>query len=196
MAHVLRSGQVEVAEGFPVAVRPDALAVAALLPPPEYDMWSSGESVLVGQERVTIPYRIYNPLPPARNVDRLRPTAVTIYRCVYSRHHDGRVREQHIRALVGNKELWVTPISSNRSVSMSSRYLSSSLTWSKVSTSANPRTASLATFAATNPDFLQLTEQRATSYWNCYYRSEFSTRAEFPAIRALATIRRLQPADG
>jgi hypothetical protein len=41
-----------------------------------------------------------------------------------------------------------------------------------------------ALFLRENPDFLRLTTNRATSYWNEYYRK----REDYPALRAIATL--------
>jgi hypothetical protein len=43
-------------------------------------------------------------------------------------------------------------------------------------------------FVAANEAFMQLTEQRAISYWSAYYRQDFS-RTSYPALVALAKLR-------
>lgn len=43
-------------------------------------------------------------------------------------------------------------------------------------------------FASENLAFLATTKRRATSYWDCYYRSEYKQLAEFPNYRALSVL--------
>jgi hypothetical protein len=42
----------------------------------------------------------------------------------------------------------------------------------------------LHSFAADNPDFIVLTEQRATSYWECHYRRPHLYRDTYPGLLA------------
>jgi hypothetical protein len=50
---------------FPTALRDDVLAVARVMPHPGYPALKRRERVLVQGEAIEIPYRIYNPEPPA-----------------------------------------------------------------------------------------------------------------------------------
>jgi hypothetical protein len=43
-------------------------------------------------------------------------------------------------------------------------------------------------FFRANRAFMALTEQRAISYWSCYYRHDFA-RVEYPALVALDKLR-------
>lgn len=44
-------------------------------------------------ERVDIPYRIYNPEPAAEVADALPAIERDVLACLYTRHHDGYVRQ-------------------------------------------------------------------------------------------------------
>lgn len=46
----------------------------------------------------------------------------------------------------------------------------------------------LADFARENPKFMALTRQRATSYWDCYFRRHFPSLQTYPAMRTLNAI--------
>ena len=37
-------------------------------------------------------------------------------------------------------------------------------------------------FVAENPEFLELTRQRATSYWDCYHRGAYPKKADYPGL--------------
>lgn len=43
-------------------------------------------------------------------------------------------------------------------------------------------------FLAGNPGFLALTSQRVTSYWNCYYRSKYPDRRDYPGHTLLLSL--------
>ena len=44
-------------------------------------------------------------------------------------------------------------------------------------------------FLVENEEFLDLTRQRVASYWNCYYRSHYFIRADYPGFRLLSSLR-------
>ena len=46
----------------------------------------------------------------------------------------------------------------------------------------------LSDFARENPKFMAITRQRATSYWDCYFRCRFRSLQTYPAITALDAI--------
>ena len=53
-------------------------------------------------------------------------------------------------------------------------------------------------FVTSNPGFLEITEQRVISYWNCYYRRRWPNLArvdpgpeDYPGFRVLARLRRV-----
>lgn len=52
---------------------------------------------------------------------------------------------------------------------------------------------SLCDFARENPRFMAITRQRATSYWDCYFRSSFGSLQTYPAITALNGIEAMAP---
>jgi hypothetical protein len=65
--------------------------------------------VCVDEELVSIPYRIYNAELSHDTQQRLSPAQRTVMACMYTRHHDGYVRQRHLEAIVGQAETWVAP---------------------------------------------------------------------------------------
>jgi hypothetical protein len=43
-------------------------------------------------------------------------------------------------------------------------------------------------FAAENPQFIALTGQRATSYWDCYHRRRHPALADYPGYRLVVAL--------
>jgi hypothetical protein len=137
---------------------------------------------VVGDERLCAPYRIYNPTPRPKALARLEPVQRTVLECVFSRHHDGHVRQAAIRALLHTPEPWVVPFV----VRLAGEYVVEISTDICEALEAQTPAAHL-DFAAANESFMASMSAKATSYWNCYYRTRFA-RAEYPGLRALALI--------
>ena len=140
--------------------------------------------IVVNGERLRIPARIYNGEPDWEWVRSSGALEESLVGCLYSRHHDGHVRERalgHIRTL---GEPWVAPFI----IQLLGEYVIEVVERAAALLATCP-TASLVAFLRENPGFLHLTTARATSYWNEYYRDRFPERAEYPALVVLADLR-------
>ena len=136
--------------------------------------------VSTGGGLVAIPQRIYNHEP--RSFRALSETQQLMFHCVYSRHHDGFVRQKHLRALLESREDWVSPFV----VRLIGEYVLPIVQdiHAAIATSSVQRER-LARFASENPLFMELTRQRAVSYWNAYYRHDYPHAIDYPGIAAL-----------
>jgi hypothetical protein len=63
----------------------------------------------VAGEPVVIPYRVYNPVLPPHLASGLSRTERDVTAAIYSRHHDGHVRQRALRALLDCDEPWTAP---------------------------------------------------------------------------------------
>jgi hypothetical protein len=95
----------------------------------------------------------------------------TILRCLYTRHHDGFVRQRAVEGLLQAKQPWVVPFV----VRLVGEYVLEIVeTIAAGLDLSDAGTRQLyGEFVATNPAFMMLTRQRATSYWSVYYRDRF-----------------------
>jgi hypothetical protein len=132
--------------------------------------------------RLLIPYRIYNPPPAFRSV---ASDALPFVSTIYTRHHDGHVRQASTGIALSNWHSWMSPFV----VQLMSEYVveiaNDIVTW--LATAPDPARDHLQRFAAGNPAFIAISRARATSYWNEYYRGEFQVR-EYPPLVALREI--------
>jgi hypothetical protein len=143
-------------------------------------------NVTVEGEVLAIPERIYNREPTS--AIGLSHRQQLIQRCIYSRHHDGFVRQRHLKAILSSREGWLSPFV----MRLVGEYVLPIVQDIQKAVAADPgEREALARFAAENPAFLELTRQRAISYWNEYYRREYPRPADYPG---LATIVALQMA--
>ena len=56
-----------------------------------------------------ISYRVYNPAPPASYASGLSRTEQVVTAAIYSRHHDGLVRQRALATLLDFDEPWTAP---------------------------------------------------------------------------------------
>jgi hypothetical protein len=102
----MSSSNLNLVEAFPSAVRADALVAISALP--EVSTTSYSFSVSVGPETLTIPYRIYHDVTLIQSRE-LTETQGGLLSCLLTRHHDGFVREQHLRKILGSMDAWIPP---------------------------------------------------------------------------------------
>jgi hypothetical protein len=100
---------------FPARLAPVVTGVAASFPkapwPPHGSVTETGSrtwpGLVVAGEPVVIPDRIYNPSP--RFFRRLGHVEKLVVAGIYSRHHDGFVRQRWLGMLLEADEPWVAP---------------------------------------------------------------------------------------
>jgi hypothetical protein len=148
-------------------VRDDAHTVVSGLPNARL---SGSFSVQVDGEPLTIPYRIYSPEPPAGDVSSLSSTQQTLLHCLYTRHHDGFVRQRHLERVLGSDRSWVVPYVVQLVGEYVVEILIAIAERLDVATPGTPERLRYGRFVAENRAFFELTASRVTSYWNCYYR--------------------------
>ncbi|NGN91298.1 hypothetical protein G5C66_00910 [Nocardioides sp. KC13] len=147
--------------------------------------------ITVGGEPVEIPYRVYNPVPSNRVAPEGSQATVAVD-CLYTRHHDGFVRQQALRRVLRFEQAWIIPFV----VQLLGEYVIEICEdiHGFVVRDLPRRPAmvrGLRSFVTENSDFFTLTELRATSYWACYYRSTHLYRDTYPAMLALKAMRDL-----
>ncbi|WP_431783048.1 hypothetical protein [Streptomyces chumphonensis] len=146
--------------------------------------------VEVQGETVAIPSRIYNEEPGADLERPLAGSQHVISHCLYSRHHDGWVRQRHLEQIVASGEPWVVPFV----VQLAGEYvleileaIGRGLPGLAVPGSAQRRL--YGEFIARNPAFFARTERRVVSYWSCYYRWKYGAFETYPGCLLLEAFR-------
>lgn len=149
---------------FPASVRDEALRMAAALP--ESSLKTDPFSVHIGGETILIPYRVYHD-PALINSAVLTPLQAELLDCLLTRHHNGFVREKHLKNIVHSTHEWIPPFL----VQLVGEYVVEILNeiW-KNAGDLDPRL--YGQFLRENALFFALTKQRVVSYWDCYYRRQ------------------------
>jgi hypothetical protein len=176
----------DLSEAFPRSLRSSVRVVLGTLLDGAHLQQRSPDDIgiiTLGGDQLRIPARIYNPEPDWTWVRSLGPIEQSIVACMYTRHHDGHVRERALAHISTLNEAWVAPFV----IQLLGEYVIELVEQAASLLEQQPKSA-CALFLRENPDFLHLTTDRATSYWNEYYRQRFRKREDYPALRAIATL--------
>lgn len=175
-------GVERIAAAFPSQLAADVAAVCAVVPPATTQRPTPADigAITLAGERLRIPQRIYWAEPTENAARSLRERERLILSAIYSRHHDGFVRERALREVIRSREQFVQPFI----VQLLGEYVLEIIQIIEAEL-PEPILADYAAFLEGNVEFLELTRARATSYWNAYARSQFPRLREYPALRVL-----------
>ncbi|MFE3446030.1 hypothetical protein ACFXNW_23630 [Nocardia sp. NPDC059180] len=153
--------------------------IAQILPPAHLEPAGSF-AVRVEGEDLTIPYRLYNAELAEDVFGRLSARQTKILHCLYTRHHDGRVRQHHLNRIIEATDPWIVPYV----VQLVGEYvldivISIQQRLTALDEPGTPHRLAYGRFCVANTEFLHLTSQRVSSYWDCYYRDRY-LRRDYP----------------
>lgn len=181
-AHVLEGA-------FPSRLAGDVRAVLALVPDAGFAPVLPFEVEVQG-ETVTIPSRIYSEEPGTDLQRPLTPLQQVILHCLYTRHHDGLVRQRNLEQIVASDEPWVVPFV----MQLAGEYVLEILEAISrglpgLFTPGSAQRRLYGEFIARNPAFFARTERRVVSYWSCYYRWNYGAFGTYPGSVLLEAFR-------
>jgi hypothetical protein len=165
---------------FPTAVSVDVTRLAAVLDPQVGYPTTEPFAVACEREAIQIPYRIYRPVIPDGVFASLPPGDRLIAACWFTRHDDGYVREQFLRALPAFDRSWVVAYV----VSLCGEYVAELLEYIWERRDLFER-AVLAEWLRENEAFYARTRRRIASYWDCYYRSQHPLFSSYVGSRLI-----------
>ena len=185
------------ARAFPARLAPSVTSVMQSLPaarfgpsrPVTASYSRAWAGLVVAGEPVVIPYRVYNPVPSPHLASGLSRAERDVTAAIYSRHHDGHVRQRALRALLDRDEPWTAPFIVQLLGEYVIQICADIEKFTQMELPARPAMqASLSAFLRQNPCFAELTRQRAISYWSCYHRALHASRDTYPALTALSRL--------
>ena len=199
-ARAIVSGVTEtLLRAFPSRLHSAALEVFRLLPAsnhePAGDIATSYTracpDLRLASEPVSIPYRIFNPRPEQALVQGLDDQRSLVLSCIYTRHHDGHIRQEFASRILASEDLCIIPFV----VQLLGEYVIEICAdverFARESLLTRPAMRQgFAAFLADNPRYTALTERRATSYWSCYHRRQYPSRKTYPGLAALDALRK------
>lgn len=125
-------------------------------------------SVSLNSETIRLPTRLYFDELDSGVYGTLNEVQQTIVDCIYTRHHNGFVRQNHLKRLSGTSFDFVRPfvIQLLGEYVIEILYVVDKVIYSKT-------IDSYASFLRENPVYWKQTQSRVVSYWNEYYRNDF-----------------------
>lgn len=124
--------------------------------------------VLLNGEKVQIPYRVYFNAPHKEKEAKLSQCQKDILNCIYTRHHNGRVRQQSLEKLKNSSSYWITPYR----IQLLGEYV-----YEIYETLSNQLNDSILDnckqFLEENPKYGQKTFNRVISYFGIYYKWDY-----------------------
>ncbi len=192
------SYQERLTRAFPLTLRNEVLEVCKYLPLENNHVQLAGGhfnivdnlitednfSVVVEGESLTIPYRVYFNEPTLVHEKNLSELQRTIVNAVYTRHHNGLIRQKRLQKLVNRKDYWLTPFATR----LLGEYVYEII--QELKHHINEHTFPMyGKFAGENPKFWQQTESRVISYWNEYFRHSNPQLKEYVGFQLTNSIK-------
>jgi len=124
--------------------------------------------IVFEKDVLNIPARIYTDERQLNNLSKLTSRQKEIVYCLYSRHHDGFVREKCLKKFVTSSNLFTAPYI----LQLLGEYVIEIIDVIYLNRE-NIDHDNLVAYILENPDHYERTKQRVYSYWNCYYRKAY-----------------------
>lgn len=174
-----------------------AKPTGSLLSPTSTDSQGHPYTILLEGHELSIPYRMYNDVIwPAAIPEVLSPSQRTVLGCMYTRHHDGGVRQRWLREIIASDEDFVVPFV----ILLAGEYVVEIITdvcktlGSELEDPRSETARRYGRFLASNPGFHFLIRQRVASYWDCYHRRRYLSPQHYPGHVLLADLDRVAQA--
>ena len=133
-------------------------------------------------QTINIPYRIYYDEPVQQN---LTDTETFLLDCIFTRHHNGYVREKRLRRIITSDNYLATPFIAQ----LLGEYVIEILTAIKDNLSSTLLN-NLIKLKADNPKFFVMTQKRVQSYWVCYYKWTVPKKIDYVGFQILNTMKK------
>ena len=117
---------------------------------------------------LTIPSRIYTDESQLNHLGKLTPKQREMVYCLYSRHHDGYVRERCLKEFITSDSYFTAPYI----LQLLGEYVIEIIEVI-YNNRSNINHNNLVTYILENPVHYEKTKQRVYSYWAVYYRSVY-----------------------
>lgn len=144
--------------------------------------YSDCEAFRVSGNILSIPYRIYYDEPGQSELSSLTCEQQIILHALYTRHHNGYVRESHITTLIAheNDHVWTTPYLM-LPVGEYVKEILEVIYDNHSSLNGN----FIRTFFSENPWLYRTIQSRVASYWDCYYRRKYPEKQHYVGFQLL-----------
>lgn len=167
----------ELVKAFPPELEEDAMRVLSRISQASKLDFSSCFEVHYKGSRLMIPERIYNNELSLSHYQSLTDRQQIVVDCLFTRHHDGFIREKHLKKIIhqcGDYNGWILPYI----IRLTGEYVIEILKVIKENVGHIDKNV-IKDFITENPRFYQTIESRVVSYWDCYYRREYPDKTDY-----------------
>ncbi|MER2106919.1 MAG: hypothetical protein ABS949_08255 [Solibacillus sp.] len=171
----------ELTKAFPCILKEDVQLVLAMLQVRNKEQ--ACFHVTIQGEVCLIPERVYFIELPEVQYELLTPRQQLLTSCLFTRHHDGFVRQRHVTRILQTEEAWVLPYV----IRLLGEYVVEILYVIKKHLHQIDR-AILLQFIKENQAFYSLQKARVASYWNGYYRGDFPKKTDYVGFQMIGYI--------
>lgn len=135
------------------------------------------EEISVFGELVHIPSRVYSiePMSQLRGNDL---ACLPVLSCIYTRHHNGFIRQKYLQNIIGLQDIWVAPYV----LQLVGEYVVEIIEVIQGNLSSIPQKNCIELLKM-NSKFAEVLRQRIISYWDCYYRFAYPTFSDYPGFK-------------
>ena len=155
-------------KAFPVEIRGEVNSLLTKFAVETKHSTSGFEIVVIRQEKLEIPQRIYYNPPYSLTNSEFTQKEQEILNCVFSRHHNGFIRQKAIQNIIASSNNWTIPYI----VKIIGEYVVEILKDIDNNFEVINK-SNLILFVQQNLEFYNRTRSRVGSYWNCYFRQQF-----------------------
>ncbi|WP_391559203.1 hypothetical protein [Robertmurraya sp.] len=169
---------------FPSCLRNDVQAVLNLIPQTSELTYTPDFSEVIScGETLYIPERIYYDEPSSTLIDTLPFNQQKILHTLYTRHHNGFVREAKVKEIIrfANEDIWIIPYL----IKLVGEYVIEILQVFKENLYLIDF-EKIKVFLSENAKFYQTIESRVISYWDCYYRHRYPKKEDYVGFDILS----------
>lgn len=134
-------------------------------------------------EPLLLPARVYYDAAVLNEACEREGLAGTIALCLGTRHYNGFLRQACVTRLLGCEQYWAVPFV----LQLLGEYVVEVILPIEAFLKSGAGQA-VRDFVAENARYMVTLEKRALSYWDCYYRQQFSDKQDYPGIRAISAL--------
>lgn len=170
---------------FPSYLNEDFEIVHGLLPPAQLPPFLRNHFSYIGMEKVITDCRIYNPWP-VQSLS-ISENQSKILKALYTKHHDGYIREKCLHSILGFDDEWIPPFVFH----LLGEYVIGIVDLINKNKEVLIQKEAYSSFIKCNADYLKFIESRCISYWDCYYRGcRYKYKEDYPGIVCLNYLRK------
>ncbi|MFZ7133324.1 MAG: hypothetical protein ACOWWR_13310 [Eubacteriales bacterium] len=136
--------------------------------------------IAINGESLHIPSRIYWQQPDQAVIDKLTEIQFLILACLYTRSSDGFIRDRYIELIVRHPEEWAIPYI----IQLLGEYVIEIIYVIEQNLKCLNKEP-FSKFKKENPEFIRLTREHITSYWNVYRRREINKLKDDPGYKVM-----------